>query len=58
MITKLVAVNDVSDDDSSWTVTDQNGEYIFDAESLEEVVEKAKTYLEFHDFTEIVIPLD
>ena len=58
MLTRILVVNDGSVEDPSYTANDQDGLYLYDSESLDEIVAKARKYQEDHpDLDEIVIEL-
>jgi len=52
-ITKLVAVWE----NPGWTLTNQDGDYLSDAPTMEKLIDVAKKYAEDHDLEEMTIPL-
>ena len=57
MITRLIATNDGTDENPSWSVEDQEGSFLYDAETLEEVVEMARLFATEHPIMEVTILL-
>ena len=53
VITKLVAVWE----NPGWTLTDQSGNYLADAGTMEQLIDVAKKYAEEHDLEEMTISL-
>ncbi len=55
MIHRLWIQNDGTDDDPSWTLSDQDENYLDDDSTLPGIIEKAKTFGEAHGVDEVTI---
>jgi len=52
---KITVINDGTLDDPRWTATDQDENYLFDAETLNEIYEKVDRYRQHHPLNEFSV---